>query len=278
VTFVLLASFTLFCALVRSAMFFKICLNATGSLFEKMLHGVFRSPMQFFNENPHGRLMNRFSKDISLSDEMLPWTFFDFIQCSFMVNNLNIWFITSSDDNIILKKILGTLTISVIVIPWVLIVVPIVAIIFYYLREYYLATSRQIKRQEAITRSPVYSTIPATLEGLSTIRAFQSQSRFRELFMNIQDENTRIFFCFLSSARWLGFRLDAMASSLLAIVAFLCVGIQGGSLGLGPGAVGFVLSYILQLVGLLQWAVRQSSEVINLFCELVVSLLKSIYI
>ncbi|KAI8847273.1 P-loop containing nucleoside triphosphate hydrolase protein [Chytridium lagenaria] len=211
----------------RAVMFFTICLNATEMMFRGMLGSVLRCSMGFFQENPHGRLMNRFSKDLSLSDEMLPLTFFDFIQCFFMI--------------------VGTFAIAVGIIRG----------------KYYIASSRQIKRYEAVTRSPVYSNIPATLEGLSTIRAFGNERAFSDTFIRLQNENTRIYFCFLSAARWLGFRLDVLAAFFLIVVAFLAVGIRGTG-ALNPGVVGLLLSYGLQLMGLLQWAVRQSAEVENL--------------
>ncbi|KAI9354057.1 hypothetical protein DFJ73DRAFT_827739 [Zopfochytrium polystomum] len=242
--FVALAIGTFVISVGRALLYFDVALNSTERLFRDMLQAVFRSPMQFFHENPHGRLMNRFSKDLALSDELLPLTFFDFIQCTFMI--------------------LGTLVISVVAIPFILVCVPIIGVVFYYLRKFYLITSRQVKRYESVTRSPVYSNIPATLEGLSTVRAYSSEIRFREIFMNFQDENTRIFFSFLSSARWLGLRLDLLSAFFLTVVAFATVAIRYSSLGLSSGIVGLLLSYALQLMGLLQWAVRQSAEVENL--------------
>ncbi|KAL5033223.1 hypothetical protein BDV3_000232 [Batrachochytrium dendrobatidis] len=243
IIFAFLAVFSLFIALGRAVWFFLICLKAGKVSFTDMLHAVFRSPMQFFQSNPHGRLMNRFSKDIALMDEMLPWTFFDFLQCFF--------------------SIIGALVLSIIIIPYTLILMPFLAVIFIFLRKYFLATSRQIKRIEALTRSPVYSNIPSTLEGLSTIRAFGAQTRTQNQFFAIQNENTRIFFAFLSSSRWLGFRLDMLALVFLTIVAFAAVLLRG-PLGLRSGLVGLMLTNILQLTGLLQWAVRQSAEVENL--------------
>ncbi|KAJ3075283.1 Multidrug resistance-associated protein 4, partial [Quaeritorhiza haematococci] len=234
---------TLVLSIGRAILFFMVCLNASRKLFERMLGRVVRAPMWFFQVNPHGRLMNRFSKDLAITDEMLPLTFFDFAQCAF--------------------AIVGTFAIAVIAIPYVLISVPPLLFFFYHLRRYYVTASRQIKRLESTTRSPVYSTVSSTLEGLSTIRAFHAQPRFTSRFIHIQNENTRAFFAFLSSGRWLGFRLDLMVAFFVILVAFLSVGVTSGSGAIQPGLVGLVLSYSLQLLGLLQWAVRQSAEVEN---------------
>ncbi|KAJ1557628.1 Multidrug resistance-associated protein 4 [Nowakowskiella sp. JEL0078] len=126
-----------------------------------------------------------------------------------------------------------------------------------------MSTSRQIKRMEAITRSPVYSSFNSTLEGLLTIRAFDAEDRFSDKFVRTQNENTRIWFMFLSATRWLGLRLDVLSSCFVIFISFLTVLLQK-SLGLSPGIVGLLLSYSLQLMTLLQWCVRQSAEVENL--------------
>ncbi|KAI8822919.1 P-loop containing nucleoside triphosphate hydrolase protein [Fimicolochytrium jonesii] len=233
---------TVVVSMFRALLFFFVSWRAGKVLFQKMVASVFKVQMSFFQNNPHGRLMNRFSKDINLLDEMLPQTFFDFIQCAFMV--------------------VGTLVISVVVIPYLLVLVPFIALAFYFLRTAYIETSRQIKRIEAVTRSPVYSSFPSTIEGLSTVRAFSAERQFEDRFVNLQNDNTSKYFMFLSCARWLGFRLDVGSALFLAVIAFAAVGLRD-SMGLRPGLIGLLLSYVLQLTGLLQWCVRQSAEVEN---------------
>jgi ATP-binding cassette subfamily C (CFTR/MRP) protein 1 len=45
--------------------------------------------------------------------------------------------------------------------------------------KYYLATSRELKRLDNVSRSPIYTWFSETLAGLSTIRAFRQQSVFQ---------------------------------------------------------------------------------------------------
>ncbi|KXS09504.1 hypothetical protein M427DRAFT_128884 [Gonapodya prolifera JEL478] len=226
---------------IRGQFFYVMSLRASNNLSRKMLASVLRAPLWFFQVNPHGRLLNRFSKDLALVDELLPLTFIDFLQCAFII--------------------VGTLVLACTVIPWVTLAVPFLGAIFWYLRKIYMTTSRQVKRLESTTRSPVYSNVPATLEGLSVIRAFRSQERFRRRFYSLQDENTTIFYCWMSCARWVGWRLDLACAVFLGVVAFLSVGLRGS---LSPGFLGLLLTYVMGLVGLNQWAVRQSTEVENL--------------
>ncbi|KAJ3040385.1 Multidrug resistance-associated protein 4 [Rhizophlyctis rosea] len=240
--FGLLVVVTLTLSLTRGIGFFLLCWRASRFLFSSMLTSVFRSPMDFFQKTPHGRLMNRFSKDMNMVDELLPQTFYDFMQCFFMI--------------------LGTVGVAVVIVPYVLVLVPVVLVFFVGLRRYYVRASRQIKRLESTTRSPIYSNIPSTLEGLSTLRSFSATNRTLSHFLHLQNENTKIYFMFQGAAKWLGIRLDLMSATLLFVVTFFAVGMRE-KLGLSGGTVGLLLSYMLALIGLLQWATRQSAEVEN---------------
>ncbi|KAB0340790.1 hypothetical protein FD754_022826, partial [Muntiacus muntjak] len=75
----------------------------------------------------------------------------------------------------------------VVVIPWIAIPVIPLGIIFFFLRRYFLETSREVKRLECSTRSPVFSHLASSLRGLWTIRAYKAEQRFQELFDSHQD-------------------------------------------------------------------------------------------
>ncbi|KAI8894568.1 P-loop containing nucleoside triphosphate hydrolase protein [Globomyces pollinis-pini] len=234
---------TVFIAVIRALLFFWICIKSSKKAFKDMLESVFRSPMSFFQTVPHGRLMNRFSKDINLVDEMLPFTLFDFL--------------------VLVFRVLSCVLVSLSVVPYLLLLIPLIWYLFNLLRVRYIVTSRQIKRYESITRSPVYSYIPSTLEGLSIIRSFNAQDRFKHTFMDFQNENTKAYFAYVSSSRWLSFRLDLMSVMFVICMSSVCILLRG-PFGVSAGSLGLVLSYSMNLTGLLQWCVRQSAEVENL--------------
>ncbi|KAJ3356578.1 hypothetical protein HDU91_005530, partial [Kappamyces sp. JEL0680] len=195
---------TSFCLAVgRAILFFYVCICGSRTSFKQMLHSALRAPMAFFQANPHGRIMNRFSKDINIMDESLPQTFFTYVTYVFII--------------------VGVLAVACIVLPWVLLSLPILGFIFMKIRRFYMMTSRQIKRLEAVTRSPVYSLVPSTLEGLSTIRAFGAQTRIRHQLSHFQNTNTRVFINFLGGSRWLAVRLDLIVAAVISLVLYISV-------------------------------------------------------
>ncbi len=71
-------------AIIRSAVFFLFCLLTSKNLHNNMLDSVIKSKMRFFDLNPIGRIMNRFTKDMSSIDEVLPSKIFDFFQVTLL--------------------------------------------------------------------------------------------------------------------------------------------------------------------------------------------------
>ena len=83
----------------------------------------------------------------------------------------------------------GAVVLIAIAVPVILpIFLPLLAA-FYHYRQKYVATSREVKRYEAVTRSPVYAAFSATLKGLPTIRAYSRQAGFQNDFLRKMSVN-----------------------------------------------------------------------------------------
>ena len=110
----------------RAFMSFHLMIQASKKLHDDMTHAVLRAKIEFFDINPLGRILNRFSSDVGSNDDQLPTTFYDFLVISFLV--------------------LGALTSAVIVLPVTLVVVPPLIYYFYRVRRTFVTTSRELKR------------------------------------------------------------------------------------------------------------------------------------
>ncbi|KAL1513416.1 hypothetical protein ABEB36_002835 [Hypothenemus hampei] len=227
--------------IVRSLAFYRFANKASIVLHNNMFYKIVYATMKFFNTNPSGRILNRFSKDMNQVDEMLPTALVDTFQIALIV--LAISLIIASVN------------------PWMFLVTTIMLIIFYLLRIFFLATSRDIKRLEGITRSPVYSHLTASLQGLTTIRAFGAQKILKEEFDNYQNSYSSAYFMFLGANRTFGFWLDMHCVIFIALVTLSFVFMGSKTLG---GNVGLAITQAIQLTGMFQWGMRQWSELENI--------------
>lgn len=132
---------------------------------------------------------------------------------------------------------------------------------YYWIQRYYLRTSRELKRLDSVSRSPIYAHFQESLGGISTIRAYRQQDRFMLENEWRVDANLRAYFPSVSANRWLAVRLEFIgAIVILAAASFAIISVVGGS-NLDSGWVGLAMSYALQITTSLNWIVRQTVEV-----------------
>lgn len=238
--YAIMACSVLLVSIVRAQVFFRSSLRASTAIHNGAVERLLHAPLSFFHTNPTGRVLNRFSKDQGALDEQLPQVAFDSLQALMMV--------------------LGAFVLLIIVVPFILPLFVPLGFAFFWVQRRYLKTSRELKRFEAVTRSPLYAAFSAALKGLPTIRAFRAAARFRAEFLDLLSRNGAWWFSWLTSARWIGFRLDLLVAVLLTAAPLLMMAVHSR---LSPRLVGLALTQSLYLAGMLQWMVRQTAEVEN---------------
>lgn len=143
---------------------------------------------------------------------------------------------------------------------FVTIILPLGAL-YLYIQRYYLRTSRELKRLDSVSRSPIYAHFQESLSGMSTIRAYNQQKRFELENEWRVDANLRAYYPSISANRWLAVRLEFLGSVIiLSAAGFAIISVASHS-GLSAGMVGLAMSYALQITQSLNWIVRQTVEV-----------------
>ncbi|XP_060530992.1 ATP-binding cassette sub-family C member 4-like isoform X2 [Cylas formicarius] len=229
-------------ALLRSMSFYKLAMTSSQKLHDVMFDNVINARMRFFDTNPSGRILNRFSKDIGSIDELLPKAILDAGQMILMTA--------------------GSIVLVAVVNPMFLIVVGIVALFSTVLRHVFLKTSKNIKRLEGVMRSPVFSHLNATLQGLTTIRAFNAENILRYEFDKHQDCHTSAWFMYIAASSAFGLYMDMLCFVFITAVTFSFLTF-GKDAGLSGGEVGLAITQSTALTGLFQWGLRQAAEVSN---------------
>ena len=143
---------------VSSFSFYYLLLKAAENLHSKMTLATIKAPVKFFDSTPAGRILNRFSKDIGSMDDVLPPLFLQaLIFCLFSLSAILVPAATNYWLFLALLPIIG---------------------IFVYFARYYLESSRELKRIEAIKCSPVYSHVTETVNGLEIVHTSNMNRTF----------------------------------------------------------------------------------------------------
>ncbi|XP_055453724.1 multidrug resistance-associated protein 1 isoform X2 [Psammomys obesus] len=210
---------------------------ASRHLHLDLLHNVLRSPMSFFERTPSGNLVNRFSKELDTVDSMIPQVIKMFMGSLFSV--------------------IGAVIVILLATPIAAVIIPPLGLVYFFVQRFYVASSRQLKRLESVSRSPVYSHFNETLLGVSVIRAFEEQERFiRQSDLKV-DENQKAYYPSIVANRWLAVRLECVGNCIVLFAALFSVIYRHN---LSAGLVGLSVSYSLQITAYLNWLVRMSSE------------------
>jgi ABC-type multidrug transport system fused ATPase/permease subunit len=193
--------------------------------------------MSFFDTTPLGRILNRFSKDQYVIDESLTDTLYSYMRQVFAV--LGIFIAICS----------VTPLFACVLIP----------LLFFYskIQDYYVSSSRELRRLDSVLRSPIFSHFSETIDGVSIIRAFKSQARFIQTNQLKVDKSLRAYFLYISSNRWLALRLEFIGSIVVGAAAVFAV---IGRHSIEPSLAGLSISYALMITQSLNWMVRMSSE------------------
>ncbi|XP_070559242.1 ATP-binding cassette sub-family C member 9-like [Ptychodera flava] len=230
-----------FVVFLMAAVFVQVVtsLFAAKRIHFALLRNVIHAPMRFFDTTPVGRILNRFSSDTQIIDQKLWWSF------------LNV--------EITASTCLSALIAITIVTPVFLILVAPFVVVYYFIQKYYVTTSRELQRIDSITKSPVFAHFSETLGGLTVIRAYRDENRFRKRLLEIVDINNVTQLYLLCGFRWLSIRLE-LVGAILAFISALTSLISCIVGAIPPSWVGLAVTYAISICGQVSWMVRMFAE------------------
>ncbi|KAG9439107.1 hypothetical protein H6P81_019272 [Aristolochia fimbriata] len=216
-------------------------LYAAKRLHDAMLGSILRAPMVFFQTNPIGRIINRFAKDLGDVDRQVAiWV------------NMFLSQVAQLLSTFVLIGIVSTISL------WA--IMPLL-ILFYAAYLYYQSTSREVKRLDSVTRSPVYAQFGEALNGLTTIRAYKAYDRMAGINAKSMDNNVRFTLANMSANRWLAIRLETLGGIMIWLTATFAVmqNHRAENQMLFASTMGLLLSYALNITNLLTGVLRLAS-------------------
>ncbi|ORY50925.1 hypothetical protein BCR33DRAFT_712882 [Rhizoclosmatium globosum] len=211
--------------------------NAANTMHKNLMNAMLGAPLRFFEITPIGRILNRFSKDISVIDQTVMNTVRFFLNRLFV--GIMVVFVVTS----------GSMYFLIAVIP--------IAYVSLHIGKLYLNASRELKRLESVSRSPIYNQFSETLNGVATIRAYRQQNRFLAQNNAKVDTNHRFFYTLWAGNRWLCVRTDLISATVV-----LCSGLTVifAHSSISKGWAGIILLYAGKFSDALVWIVRMHAE------------------
>lgn len=221
------------CSLTSTVCLNIACIRASLVLHNEMMRSVLFSPMSFFDTTPIGRILNRFTKDVDTADFSIVFNLR--MSVSMFFSTIVAFVMISLEASIILVALLP------------------VFVFYVLIQRLYIATSRQLKRIESTTRSPIYNHFTETVHGVTSIRAYNVQDKFIVESNNRIDSNNSAFHASFTASRWLSIRLEFFGYSIVCIAALFAVFNKDT---LTAGLAGLAISYSLNITTVVSMFIR----------------------
>ncbi|KAF6206040.1 hypothetical protein GE061_017265, partial [Apolygus lucorum] len=231
---------TMSVSIVRSLMHFFTCIRASTVLHRRMLKSVISAKMQFYYTSKSGSILSRFSKDQGTVDEHLPVTLMDCFQVALTA--------------------IGILLVIPATNVWLFFPTLSIIAVFYLLRLLYVRTTKGLREIEGQARSPLFSHIASTVDGLPTIHSRKVEKMVTTQFDSLQDFHTSAWYLYLAANRTFAFWLDFFCLMYNAAITLSFVIFRQGVL---VADVGLAITQCSGLAYTMEWGLRQSAEVEN---------------
>ncbi|XP_029334327.1 ATP-binding cassette sub-family C member 9 isoform X4 [Mus caroli] len=233
--FSILCGAGIFLCLVTSLTVEWMGLTAAKNLHHNLLKKIILGPIRFFDTTPLGLILNRFSADTNIIDQHIPPTLESLTR-----------------STLLCLSAIGMISYAT---PVFLVALAPLGVAFYFIQKYFRVASKDLQELDDSTQLPLLCHFSETAEGLTTIRAFRHETRFKQRMLELTDTNN-IAYLFLSAAnRWLEVRTDYLGACIVLTASI--ASISGSS---NSGLVGLGLLYALTITNYLNWVVRNLAD------------------
>ncbi|KAF0689252.1 hypothetical protein As57867_019216, partial [Aphanomyces stellatus] len=216
---------------LRSLIVYGSALKASKTLFDQMTHALLHAPMRFFDQNPVGRILNRYTNDIGSVDVDIPFIL-GFV-----------WTITFLAVCTLATAMYMTQYLGLILLPLLYTYVA--------LGQFFVQPARAMERVNKTTKSPLLNLISESIEGALVIRAFgdKHRRRFQRMHNRNVDATNESMFAKQIITQWLTLYIQLVSVVVLAMISISLVWMHDR---LSPGLIGLSLNYVFSSLSLVE--------------------------
>ncbi|KAM4676445.1 ATP-binding cassette sub-family C member 9 isoform 3-T5 [Discoglossus pictus] len=210
-------------------------LTAAKNLHDNLLKKIILAPIRFFDTTPLGLILNRFSADTNIIDQHIPPTLESLTR-----------------STLLCLSAIGVISYAT---PIFLVALLPLGVAFYFIQKYFRVASKDLQELDDNTQLPLLCHFSETAEGLTTIRAFRHEARFKQRMLELTDTNNMAYLFLSAANRWLEVRTDYLGACIVLTAAVASV-----HQGLTSGLVGLGLTYALTVTNYMNWVVRNLAD------------------
>ena len=200
-------------------------INCSTKLHNEMIISLINAPINLFHDTvPKGQIFNRLSKDLPTVDTYTMY-----------------WFMTLTAFG---SSFLGAVFVCSLYEKDCLIFLPIFIILCWILYRFYINCSRELNRIEGILNSPILNLVNETIPGTATIRAYNLQNKYIELFQNKVDEHYKLLYYINGTGQWYLLCLNLLSMLFLTYIVVMTLMHKNK---FTPRIIGIILTYSLVL-------------------------------
>ncbi|XP_013885519.1 ATP-binding cassette sub-family C member 9 [Austrofundulus limnaeus] len=235
--FVILCAAGITLCLITSLSVEFLGLSAATNLHHNLLNKIIHAPIRFFDITPLGQILNRFSADTNIIDQHIPPTLESLTRSTLLC--------------------LTAIGVIAIITPAFLVALVPLSVAFYFIQKYFRVASKDLQDLDDSTQLPLLCHFSETAEGLTTIRAFRHEARFKQRMLELTDTNNTAYLFLSAANRWLEVRTDYLGAVIVLTAAVASIWILPNS---NSGLVGLGLTYALTVTNYLNWVVRNMAD------------------
>ena len=200
-------------------------INCSTRLHNQMIISLIRAPINLFHDTvPKGQIFNRLSKDLPSVDTYTMY-----------------WFMTLTAFG---SSFLGAVFVCSAFESECLLILPIFLIICWLLYRFYINCSRELNRMEGVLNSPILNLVNETIPGTPTIRAYNLEKNYIEIFQNKVDEHYKLLYYINGTGQWYLMCLNLLSMIFLTYMVIMTLMHKNK---FTPRIIGMILTYSLVL-------------------------------
>ena len=200
-------------------------INCSTRLHNQMVVSLIRAPINLFHDTvPKGQIFNRLSKDLPTVDTYTMY-----------------WFMTLTAFG---SSFLGAVIVCSLYEKECLLFLPVFIVFCWFLYRFYINCSRELNRIEGVLNSPILNLVNETIPGTATIRAYNLQKKYLELFQEKVDEHYKLEYYINGTGQWYLLILNMLSILFLTYMVIMTLMHKNK---FTPKIIGIILTYSLVL-------------------------------